>query len=584
MNTISAAVLKELLLGASKWVIDHREELNRINRFPVADADTGTNLSATLYAVYALLKERDFSSVAHLLKEVAREAFYNARGNSGIILSQYLSALSRYIKKEYVEIRELALSLKRAYQDVLQSLENPVEGTIITVMREVGEEAERAWNSGLKDFLGKVLARAHSSLERTREMLPVLKREGVVDSGAKGFVLFLEGMKLALERRLDLNKIDFRLETVTRHKEDGIFCTVALIRTGTTQEEISAGVSHLGNSLAVSRFQDMVKVHIHTADVETFRNTLEKIGEIISLTYEPIREEERNPRRKVGVVVDSALDIPPEMARELGIEVVPVGVVVEGKTLRDEEEISREMVLSKLLKREEVSSSLPLPVDFLRAFSKLSGNHETILAFHISRTVSGTLSLAKNLAGRFPASRITVVDTHGFSLGGGLKVLYAVELLDRGLSPQEVVKRVSRLETLSFVFAEDLSYGVKGGRVKPWKAKLQKYLGLGIIMGFSSQKGGLYFKGAAPGSNLSVKLLKGMLGRNLREGTYDVGIAYTRYDSRVKEVEEFLRRKVRIRRFVKGMTSPAIMVHAGPSAFGVFALKLPPESVDKAGI
>ncbi len=579
MENISAGILRKLLLGASKWVIDNREELNKINRFPVADADTGTNLSATLYAVYSLLRKKNFSSAAHLLKEAAKEAFYNARGNSGIILSQYLSALSGYLRREYIEMREFALSLKRAYLDVVKSLENPVEGTIITVMREVGEEAERSWHFSLRDFLGRLLERAKSSLERTKEMLPVLKREGVVDSGAKGFVLFLEGMKLALERKIELSKVNFRLETPSQEKTEGIYCTVALLKSGLKEGEISARVAHLGNSLVVSRFQDMVKVHIHTAEVDSFKKILEETGEIVSLTQELIKEEERL-RREVGVLVDSALDIPRDMAEALGIEVVPMGVVVEEKTFRDDEEISREAVLRKLMESKEVSSSLPLPVDFIRAFSKLSKNHTAIVAFHLSSKVSGTFSLSRSLAEKFSAKIITV-DTEGFSLGGGLKALYAVELLDRGVPPEEVAMVIPQLQSFSYVFADDLSFGAKGGRVKPWKAKLQKYLGLGIIMGFSNQKGGLYFKGAAPGRRLSLRLLKRIIARELRHGTYDVGIAFTSYDSRIKEMEEFLRRTVRIRKFVKGITSPAIMVHAGPSAFGIFALKLPGKSVDK---
>ncbi len=573
MRTIDAGTLKELLLGGTFWVIENKEELNKINKFPVADADTGTNLSATLYAVYRKLKEKDFSSAGHLLKEVAMEAFSNARGNSGVIISQYLSALSNYIKKEYVDIKEFATSLRKAYYEVHSSLENPVEGTILTVMREVGEEAEIAEKNGLSSFLSRIVERAKISLEKTREILPVLKREGVVDSGAKGFFLFLEGMKLAFEKRLNFQKITFDSDYPAEARGDGLFCTIITLKTKQSHRQLTSLISHLGDSIIITSFNELTKVHIHTDEPETAKKLLMEHGEIINSRYELIIEEEE-VKRDVGILVDSALDIPKELAREWGIEIIPVGVVVEGKALKDQDEISRDIVAKKLEEKAEITSSLPLPSDFIRYYSRLKRKHRKIIAFHLSSTVSGTYSLSRSVASKLKIEG-EVIDTGNFSLGGGLKVLRAVELLDKGIPLEEVMDRIKSMKTHAFVYADDLSYAVKGGRVKPWKGILQRYLKLGIIMGFSPEKGGLHFKGAAPGSRLALKLLERKIKKELNpDAIYDIGLVFTREDERIKEIEGFLQKNIRIRKLIKTITSPAIMIHAGPSAFGVFVLKI----------
>ena len=572
MSEISADLFKILLLGGSKWVIENREELNRINRFPVADSDTGTNLSTTLFAVYQSILNRNFSTTKELIKEAAKQAFINARGNSGVIISQYFSALSKYLKKEYLEIKDLAVSFKKAYHEVLDSMENPIEGTILTVMKDIGNEAEKLHNIGIREFLSKLVEKAKISMERTREMLPVLKREGVVDSGAKGLVLFLEGMKLALENKIDLHRIDFNPMSTSDSNESGLYCTVITIKTRAKQEEISRRIAIYGNSIIISGFENLLKVHIHTSSPEKVRETLSSMGEIISSSQELIIETE-DSEREIGIIVDSALDIPRDLAKKLKIEVIPLGVIIDGKILKDQEEISREIIASKLIEKKEVSSSLPAPSDFIRTYSKLKRRHEILLSFHLSHKVSGTYNLSKSIARKLGINA-HVIDTKNFSLGGGLKALYAVELIDKGVSLNNVLKIINEIESHTFVLVDDLTYGIKGGRVKPWKGKLQKYLGLGIIMGFSDKKEGLYLKTAAPGKTLSLKLLKRKIIKELSRGTYDIGIAFTREDPIIENIENFLRENVKVRKLIKSITSPAIMVHAGPSAFGVFAIKI----------
>lgn len=579
MKYLTAKQLRELLLGGSFWVIKHKEKLNEINVFPVADSDTGTNLAATLYAMYQKLRNREVNSAAELLKEAARELFSNARGNSGVIFSQYISALSEQIRKEIVELKEFAMSLKKAYLKVYNSLERPMEGTILTVMKEVGEAAIKTEAKNIEAFLENLLQRARIAVEKTRELLPILKRKKVVDSGALAFLLFLEGMWLRLKRKINPQELSFsiRPHNIKTHG-DQLFCTTAILESKLSKQELTKLLEGKGDSLLFSRFENLLKIHIHTSEPEVLRKELEKLGELKEFKFEPI-EEEIKRIRKVGILVDSALDLPPQTVEEEGIQVVPVAVIIKGAVFKDEEEIYRQKVVEELIKGEEVSSSQPSLHDFIRAYSRLESAFEEVLAFHLSKFASGTFNTSKTAA-QNSLSKVYVIDTGSFSLGGGLLVLRALEMLDSGMKASEVARQIEKLKEQVYlsIYADDLKYAVKGGRVKKWKGVLSKAFNLKLILGFSEKKEGIFLKTFAfSREGAYKKMKKDMLSKLDRDTVYDFGIAFTQWNEILEEMEAFIKENFNVRKLIKNFTSPAIMVHGGPFAFGVAALPLSPE-------
>ncbi|HSR40549.1 MAG TPA: DAK2 domain-containing protein, partial [Longimicrobiales bacterium] len=189
--------LRRSLVAACDHAQRQRGELNRINVFPVPDGDTGTNLALTVRAISDHLRDNRDSGVAAVAREAAQAAVLGARGNCGMMLSHFLLGFADALG-ERARIRSVDLSeaLRAGVSSLYAAIERPVEGTILTVMRETADAAEESEARDLVTFFDQLLSRARSALARTPDLLPVLRKAGVVDAGAKGFVSLLEGVVL----------------------------------------------------------------------------------------------------------------------------------------------------------------------------------------------------------------------------------------------------------------------------------------------------------------------------------------------------------------------------------------------------
>ncbi|MGH7469369.1 MAG: DAK2 domain-containing protein [Longimicrobiales bacterium] len=188
--------LRRALVAGCEYVQLRRAELNRINVFPVPDGDTGTNLALTASAIAERLRPIRQRSVSLVAREAADAAILGARGNCGMIFSHFLLGFATALgEHERVRSAQFADALQAAVEHVYHSLERPVEGTIITVMRATAEHARQAHSTDFGDLLETLLLEARQALERTPDLLPALRKAGVVDAGAKGFVHVLEGAR-----------------------------------------------------------------------------------------------------------------------------------------------------------------------------------------------------------------------------------------------------------------------------------------------------------------------------------------------------------------------------------------------------
>lgn len=187
--------LRRALIAACDHTERCRAELNRINVYPVPDGDTGTNLALTARSIADGLRATREREVGAVARRAADAGILGARGNCGMILSHFLLGFSAAVEgRKRLSVSEFVVALRRAADHVYAALERPVEGTILTVIRETTEEAERAQTSDFAELLDRLVARAREALARTPELLPVLRNAGVVDAGAKGFVHLLEGV------------------------------------------------------------------------------------------------------------------------------------------------------------------------------------------------------------------------------------------------------------------------------------------------------------------------------------------------------------------------------------------------------
>lgn len=195
--TIDGKDLKRMIFAALVWLQQHKEVINALNVFPVPDGDTGTNMTLTMTSAWQEIAELEDEQIGLMSSKVAHGALMGARGNSGVILSQIWRGFARGLDgKVQMQSRDLAVALRSAAETAYKGVVKPVEGTILTVIREVGDEAMRSADEieDMELFFARLVQSAKAAVARTPSLLPVLKQAGVVDSGGQGLTVILEGM------------------------------------------------------------------------------------------------------------------------------------------------------------------------------------------------------------------------------------------------------------------------------------------------------------------------------------------------------------------------------------------------------
>jgi len=286
--------LRRALTAGCYWAQQQRGELNRINVFPVPDGDTGTNLSLTVQAIADHLGQSTERSVGVVAQEAAQAAVMGARGNCGMMLSHFLLGFAQSIEGQTrMDASSFGGALEAGVQNLSEALEAPVEGTILTVMRDTARAVSGAEIQDIAPLAEHMLDRARDSLERTPELLPVLSDAGVVDAGAKGFVSLLEGVVMFL--RGDplsggtdadytagppvVSSIEYP-DRIEQYR----FCTEALVRGDDLpdQKEVRGSLRTRGDSMIVIRSDDVLKIHIHTDEPEEIFSYLKGLGELVN--------------------------------------------------------------------------------------------------------------------------------------------------------------------------------------------------------------------------------------------------------------------------------------------------------------
>ncbi len=282
-NVLHASDFKRMILGATYFFEREVEKINSLNVFPVPDGDTGTNMSMTLKAAAEGSIAYEGTSIGELSDLVATKALMGARGNSGVILSQILRGIARGLrKKDYISPGELSKAFQYGVVYAYKAVSKPVEGTILTVAREMARGLYSAARKGdnLYGSMEEAINSGKTALAKTTEMLPELKAAGVVDAGGLGLLVFIEGCLFSLKKSLSellphrtgqssetmtssvTNIIDAR-ETINLERP---YCTEMLVKAKTKSfHGLKEVLSGLGESLLVAADDRIAKIHIHTS-------------------------------------------------------------------------------------------------------------------------------------------------------------------------------------------------------------------------------------------------------------------------------------------------------------------------------
>lgn len=584
--------LRRSLLAAATYVASQRRELNRINVFPVPDGDTGTNLALTLRSVADAVRPLRSGSVSEVAGVAAEASVLGARGNSGMLFSHFLLGFSRSlgcrIRAGTAEIAEALASASLSLQDVLEC---PQEGTIITVARDVATAARKraAIRHDLYEWLHDLRDAARRSLQRTRQLLPVLRDAGVVDAGAKGFVGLLEGVVRLMDGKTvpsEENGEEPPLEVeeaegLTRARESGAgagegrFCTQIAIRGERlpTAADVRGALAGKGTSTIVLRAGSVIKVHIHTDAPEAVRDLLAGMGEIVSERFEDTTDLPR--RRDVAVVTDSSADLPQQWVEKHGVKVVPLLVVVREETYRDAVDLSAER-LRELVGRStgpHPTTSQPTPREFVERYgAALAGGGNELLGIFLSSVLSGTYASAVTGLRELPASvRWEAVDSRSTSLGLGLLVVRAVELLDGGMPMVEVAAELRRIRERSNLFftVDTFDCLLRSGRVGRARAWLGGLLDIKPILSLDAQ-GRIEPRAIARGREALLPRVLGLLDDALRNAErYRLGVVHFAAPEMASRITGELRCRYQAVDVLSGPVTAALAVHLGPGAWGV---------------
>ncbi|EPE61659.1 hypothetical protein L479_01965 [Exiguobacterium sp. S17] len=288
--------------------------VDSLNVFPVPDGDTGTNMNLTMTSGAKEVAALDTANIADVSSKFARGLLMGARGNSGVILSQLFRGFGKSIEgKTELSTLDFAEALKRGVDTAYKAVMKPVEGTILTVAREAADEALRASEStsDFNEFMEQVITEARASLERTPDLLPVLKEVGVVDSGGQGLLVIYEGFLASLEGK-ELEKphapVMDALVEAEHHAAQGFmstediefgYCTEIMVRfqdeklkqTPFDEDVFRNELSELGDSLLVVADEELLKVHVHVETPGDVITKGQRFGELVAVKIENMRQQ-----------------------------------------------------------------------------------------------------------------------------------------------------------------------------------------------------------------------------------------------------------------------------------------------------
>lgn len=549
-------------LSGAQEVIRNKRILNEINVFPVSDGDTGSNLAHTMHSI--LQEAKIQATVKETMNSIADAALTGARGNSGIIMAQYINGIFMSLPKEdSITMSGFSEMVNGAVPHAYHAIANPVEGTIITVIKDWAAAIHR-YKDHAKDFhdlLSASVADAVTSLKHTPEKLKVLEEAKVVDSGAKGFVYFLEGFASFLSTGLFKSDQNLIQETIDfteypGHDHEEIlerYCTEALISGENLDlDALRTELGPLGASLIVAGNPHKVKIHIHTNTPVEFFQLLKKKGTILQQKADDmIRQNEAAYRRKysIALVTDSIADLPMEYLDQEQIHMLPLNLVFEETTYLDKVTMTPEVFYPLLDAAQEYpKSAQPNPKVVDNFLGSIASHYDEILVITVAKVQSGTHNVFEKAAQKFAkeGKKIYVVDSRQNSAAEGLLVMKASELIREGRTFEEIVETIESLrsETKILVSVNTLKYMVRSGRLGKVSGIAGKILNLKPVVSLDAEgKGSIAAKAFSEKAN-TQKILEIMKQDHQKSAITRYSIVHANDENRAlalkKQVSDYL--------------------------------------------
>jgi DegV family protein with EDD domain len=587
-KTLDGKRLYYSFLAGAQRIFDNQGFLNKINVFPVRDADTGTNLASTMRSIVDTFIPTD--TFSHTANALADAALVGARGNSGIIFAQFLYGFSSSFKDEVtIDVTKFSDAVAQGVKQSYEAISNPVEGTMITVLREWAEDIH-ILKDKIDDFNQLIIqsyARAKESLANTPNLLEVLAKANVVDAGGKGFVVFLEGM-IDFFKHGELKQIlGARNIVKTQLLEDAHdpehvnfrYCTEAMIVADNIErDKLRSKIEHFGDSLVIAGSPTKMRIHIHTDTPDKLFTRLSRFG---SITFQKVDDMVMqmdlfdHRKHSIALVTDSTCDLPQEFLEKHQISMVPLSVHFGDTYYLDRLTLAPGRFYKMLAKTKVYpSSAQPTFKEFSNKYNYLSTHYDSIVGIHLSEAMSGTASNSRKAAktiSNFSKKPITVINSRRISSGLGLIVMRAAEALEAGATHEALTQNIERWITDSelLVTAKTMKYMVKSGRVSAIKGFVGRLLNIKPVVIVNDQ-GKTETYGKPLTEKASMKMAMGLATKKIsKRKIWGYAISHAENEQAAEwyatQMEELTGMKPR---FI-GEASPVLGTNVGP---GVVAL------------
>lgn len=469
MNTINGALFQRMLESGANNLTNKFPEIDALNVFPVPDGDTGTNMSLTFNAGVKDAKSCTSSDVSEIAKVLSKGLLMGARGNSGVITSQIFRGLAQGLEGiSEVNGFQLANALVNGSRVAYKAVMRPVEGTILTVIREAADYtyayASQTADVTCLQVMDKMVEEAILSLKRTPELLPVLKEVGVVDSGGAGLVTILQGFQSALKGEVIPRKENSESNEVagaSLENEEFGYCTEFIVRLNDSakmsfQEEVlREALANIGNSIVCVQDEDIVKVHVHTLTPGEALNLGQHYGEFVKLKIENMQEQHEN------IMINAAKEeaVPQETKAEPSeYAIITVaagdGLAAMFKELRADIVISGGQTMN------------PSTEDFVEAIKKVNAKHIFLLPNN-----SNIVLAAQQAASVTEEESITVIPSKTIPQGLSACIMFNPDA--------DVDTNVTEMkEALNNVTTGQVTYAIKDTTFEGMEIKAGDYMGI----------------------------------------------------------------------------------------------------------
>ena len=528
MDRIDVNQFKKMLKSGCANLENHASEINTLNVFPVPDGDTGTNMSMTFTNGYNEAIRCNSDSLSDVAKAFSRGLLMGARGNSGVITSQIFRGFYQSIEgQEFIDTKEVAEAFENGARVAYKAIMKPVEGTILTVIREASWYANHDYEEApfdLDTYFDKLCRYSKESLDHTPDYLPVLKEVGVVDSGGAGLLKIFEGFKAYIDGKpIDFSEKKEETEVnpaLLLENEEFGYCTEFIVRLDESyvkkfdEKILKKKLTDMGGeSLVVVKDDDLVKVHVHTLKPGDALNIGQRYGEFIKLKIENMQEQhstiiakasgsvkEENedyepkhekPKQRYGIIAVAAGEGVCRLFKDLGVDVIVSG----GQTMN------------------------PSTEDFVKVIKDLS-NCENIFILPNNSNIILAAQQAKDVC---EDRNVYVLETKSIQAG-----LSAAGMFDRNAEPQQNLDELN--DVIANVLAASVTYAIKDTSYEGVEVKEGDYMAIankGIV---ACEKGRL---------DVMLKLLD-YLFKNEEKDMITVIVGENKDDDEVSRISKYI--------------------------------------------